>query len=485
MKVLHIKKEGRIVEYGVKELQKNLMMRYKNPLEALRIIKYYSSFEDKKMLFERINKGALPGKRILYQFTKCNKLDGLASTKYIPYNEISTLEKEFEWVSFKLQYFSDEISLYIELKNQYTKLFINGEYEKALEIIKNINNLTLSFWAIEQELLCLELINGFEAINEKLSALAQQTNKPLTLILMQFSSDRVNTLNTFNTFQHKMQNFIESLPEDFTKEILSDFINFFYLENYNKINLDEAQKILSFIDTLSFIDIYEGVLKLTSILIAYEKIELDQLEYILGLIPDNIIDFRLDNLRNIYFNEFTSKNIHEEEYIKTAKIIEAYTSNNYLEVKELSKEFSENYLINFSIIDILVKNNIYMQDNIDYYLSSENEWLKKAMQLMKNIYISKEKEKNINELKNIAKLFHGIGLNLDILAFSMEQSDKVSEYESLWKLGTIFSSVLTPLRIKFSKNNLLKEYLYSVGFVKTMSLIDSVDISGGDFRSLF
>lgn len=473
------------MEYRVKDLQKYLIMSYKNPLEALRIIKYFSTFEDKKNLLGKINKGVLPGKKTLYQFTKCNKLGELAGTKYIPYNELASLEKEFEWVSFKLQYFSDEISLYLELKKQYTQLFFKGDYEKALEVIKSINDLTLSFWAIEQELLCLELLNGFEANNEKLSNLAKETNKPMTLILMQFSSDRVNTLNTFNTFQHKMQNFIESLPDNFTKEILGDFINFYYLENYSELNLDGAKKILSFIDMLSFIDIYEGVIKIISILIAYEQIDLKQLEYILGLIPDNIEDFRLNNIKIIYLNDYTFKNLNKEEYIKTAKIIEAYTSNNYLEVQELSKEFIKNCLLNFSIIDILVKNSIYIRGDIDDYFLSKNEWLKKAMQLMKNIYISKEKEKSINELKNIAKLFHGTGLNLEMLAFSKEQRGDDREYESLWKSGTIYSRILTPLRVKFSKNDLLKENLNSVGFVKTMFLIDSVDILGEDFRSLF
>ena len=73
------------------------------------------------------------------------------------------------WYANYINVFRNEINDYLKYKDQFEKCFIKGDYEKAKEILTNLEEtLGYSLWSIESELALNEYTGGLEKNKEYL-----------------------------------------------------------------------------------------------------------------------------------------------------------------------------------------------------------------------------------------------------------------------------------------------------------------------------
>ncbi|MED4698713.1 hypothetical protein P9436_06575 [Lysinibacillus capsici] len=463
---------------------KKIMSNIKRPYKMIENIKYTSSLSLKKQLIDKISSGGLPGRKIYYGKALCTDLEHLIGTTYIAFNPYTSIKVELEWLLLKLGRYKEEINMYLSYKSEYEYALLQGNYEDALSIINKINSITYSFWGIEQELLCLELKDGYEANSRRLSEYTQELKKTISIIFAQFSSDRVSVLNTNVSFQHKINNFVDSLGDSFTGQVLEEFVKFYFKGDYTELSVNKAKLIFSFIDLFPVIDMYEMSLKLVSVLLAKNLITFSVLKEIWNVIPGEIHDTRIYNLNNVFnMDEKSLHLIKEEEYFGIAEIIESYTNNEFNKAEELIKLFIIKFGINSTVFDILIKCSIYSGKEINDFSFIKNEVLQKLFKSIKNVYIAKETDRNISEIKNLAKLFEGINFNIIGDLICSDYTLNRTENEIYWELSKIYSKVLTPL--KFQKDSFMLDILSKYGFDESSKLFTGNFANVNDFRMVF
>lgn len=172
-----------------------------------------------------------------------------------PFSFTKEFKKEFKWVSNNLESYYDEINSFFELKNNFEKHLILDEFDKALEIIKVVENLFgISLWSIEATLIIEEKVNGSESNWNLLTKYLNEINNSIYEFTINASSKRIESKLSYESFLNQFQNDIESINAD---GIIEDF---FVFKNFNIVNYEykypNLESVLYVSSIFSVIDQY-------------------------------------------------------------------------------------------------------------------------------------------------------------------------------------------------------------------------------------
>ena len=216
-----------------------------------------------------------------------------------PFQFTSNLKKEFKWLTNILENYLVEINDFLLLKNDFDKLILFEEFEKAKDILRQIEeNFGVSLWSIESNLHLEEKVNGSESNWNLLSFYLKKINNPIYEFNINSSSKRVEEKLSYESFLNQFQNDIDSIKAD---GLIEDFLVF---KNFNLVNYEYRFKNLeSVIYVSNILSVIDQYLILIDIIIynvskedTNDKIFISFINKCKDIITN---DFRVQNLYNV------------------------------------------------------------------------------------------------------------------------------------------------------------------------------------------
>jgi hypothetical protein len=172
-----------------------------------------------------------------------------------PYSYTKDFKKEFKWVSNILENYFEEINTFIEYKNKFEIHILLDEFDEALTIIKEVENIFgISLWSIEANLIIEEKINGSESNWNLLTKYLNEIKNSIYEFTINTSSKRIESKLSYESFLNQFQNDIASINAD---GIIEDF---FVFKNLNIINYEykhpDLDSVLYVSNIFSVVDQY-------------------------------------------------------------------------------------------------------------------------------------------------------------------------------------------------------------------------------------
>lgn len=283
------------------------------------------------------------------------------------YTYISDIETEIWWTTIAINAYSEEINNFLKLSQEFYDLLLHGYYEKANEILLQIElEYGISVWLIENKII---LYAKFFGLNKQ-KEYASETSSLLPPVLgasVYYLSQKLENELSYEQFNKNFNIFWANYPE--LKEISSQICNPLVNKTENLVSVlhDESARTI--------IDRYLTLKKvISSILIDDNKygIPIEQLQnHLLKLllsIKDNEL---LALLHSISFSKCEDINENAEFFVKA---LDYYTIGEYKYSYEIC-----NSLLNskahdyFGIIELLVKSEIRCNENLDLKIAIDNE----------------------------------------------------------------------------------------------------------------
>lgn len=477
--------------------RKRVIYDLKNVEEHMTFAKYSLNYNQKREIINCIYYNLLPGKQYVFKGLIAKNINEIFSTKFIPFVEGKEIKFDFEWALLILNQRKQELNKYIALREKYEYLLLNGNIQAAEATLNNINEeITYSFWGIEQTMVCSELYGGFEHNRNKLSEIAEATNKYLILMLSEFYSYKAEVESTYSNFSHRLSNFFNQMTDKFDDVLIKDYLEFqFMLFNHN-INEESLRRVLALSASLPIIDLYENFVKACSIILSSDLINEDIKDMVIqGIENLEVNDKRLKNMLLINNpDELDSITFDGLDIQVMEEIVEEYTKGNYDtcvdKIYEESKK-GNNILSNFDILVLFVRS--ILNGGIDLQrFSLINDFLKENLVIpIFNIYSSKNKEENLNKILNTAKILGNISMRYKIESFYLSNVMPNNENTSGLnkRISDIFSSIITP-QLVFSYKNIEEKQKFLNKFKKlnkyseTLKLLESFVLRTFDTKNL-
>ncbi|CAI3647076.1 hypothetical protein CNEO3_470028 [Clostridium neonatale] len=436
-------------------------------------VKYEENRGKQNSIFELINQKSLPGSKYIDGNILPSSIEELGKNLYIPFvrNKISL---EWLWQYRLINKYSSNILKYIEYKEEYEKYILSGNYEKALEIIEKINGeVCISLWGISQMFLIYELKDGVKEQKKFLQELSEKASNSIVLFTLEFLSFKAEVQNSYESLNYKIEKKYANKKATFEKEILEDFLNFLLDVKYIEFNSEKISKVLSLINTMSIIDIYEAYVKSIQLAISNNlDVNLQtQLSQQIGEVNLIIKDFRLTKCIDFISNDKVE--INKNEYVFLTRIIDEYTAGNYNAALKL---IEENNLLNmneFSIYDIYVKS--YIFSDLEYeYNKKKKCFCNEIIRIMMSLYKREDLKRNTQAIVNIALLLSDINISKDILNFSMQfVKEKQIQREILAQLSDKYYTPKSLEVYKNRKNDIIECFLENNLFNLTLQVFNN------------
>jgi hypothetical protein len=160
-------------------------------------------------------------KALVFSYPFPRNYDELRKQKYLQTS--GNLNSEIAWILFPIIKHSEKINSFLNNKLQFETAFLLGDYDKAEDILKNVEQeFGYSLWLIENRLLFAETKSGTEANWLELSEIANQMSDGLLLYLTENISKKIEDKISFSRFKDILVNQIDdlTLPNNFREYLL-------------------------------------------------------------------------------------------------------------------------------------------------------------------------------------------------------------------------------------------------------------------------
>ena len=384
------------------------------------------------------------------------KLLSMMNSHYLP-TSISDFGKEkfmFEpkannlsitqWVIYLVQFYSENINTFIELKIKYENALFSEHYQLAKEILEIIENeVCVSMWSLCQKFIIEEKINGLEGNKKLLSESMKKTEKnPLLAILFEYSSVRAEENMSYLNYQDQTVKYLCSLENDMVIHKYCDFkINNEYI--YDGLIYGISLQLDS---QMSIIDLYETFIRL----IQFQSISNLEVVDMLSTFSNCITDYRVRNLLVRFQNEDSDfESYISKENIKFYENLDLYSQGLYLELIEKFEveDFEEN--IDFQSLLLYIKSSLNSGIEMNFNCS--------IVQDVFNVYsINESSFPSINHLYNMMKMYKETRWYFKLRGFLNRKLD-VTCNNDLHYLTLINDMYLSPNFVEIIENNECKK----------------------------
>jgi hypothetical protein len=252
-----------------------------------------------------------------------------------PFSFTKDFKKEFKWVSNILESYYDEINSFFELKNIFENHLILDEFDKALKIVKKVEDLFgISLWSIEATLIIEEKVNGSESNWNLLTKYLNEINNSIYEFTINASSKRIESKLSYESFLNQFQNDIDSINAD---GVIEDF---FVFKNFNTVNYEykysDLESVLYVSNIFSVIDQYLILIDVILFNISKSNYH-DKLffSFIKGAKNKIVNDVRLINIYNII--NVKKEVIHSKNNEDVFECLNLYYSGNFEKATEKAK----------------------------------------------------------------------------------------------------------------------------------------------------
>lgn len=332
----------------------------------------------------------------------------------------------FKWMTISFEYYKEKLNLFIQLKMEYEKHLLLGEYQEAEQIIEKIEgNICVSFWSIENRLLIAEYDQGLEKNKSVLTSINSKDNNYIVKLISDFFSRRTEKNISVQKYHDTLNKYLTKTADNNVKVI--EYFNF-KLNFPNYPNYENYEIILFPELNFSIIDRYIAYIQVSKYIVSKEtKSEeiLSSIKSTTKLASSFIKDASLQRL-NTFFSPH-SKIQMDSKSILILKIFDEYTSGNYNNAFTLASSHIKNNPDSFELYEIYVKSLIRLNAN---YTSPVNERsiANEICVNMYNILMKGDKsQESFSSLKKIVTILGNTSFNNQLYSFLQENNDNFND----------------------------------------------------------
>lgn len=386
------------------------------------------------------------------------------------YNDISKfqdyingydLKKELFWVLRFILDYSDEIQHFLSLEKRYNSFFFYGEYDEALAVLDEIDQITLSVWSIQQRLFIAELSKGFKANKDTLSSILSEQNSTVVNFLASYISIRIEK----NISPGQYAEFVDEYLEMVKNSTLNNYI-FFKVDFFRHFDYKNCTDILLIDGTFSIIDRYKSFVSFLQILISsnsvstYEVALIKQVSQRISVVIDDI-DLRIINL---LVNE--GKEEVDNEFLI---FVDDFTSGRYESSMQKSVVYLSKNAACFPALLILVKSMIFLNKNPEE-LGWKDSVLNRTIKILHTILTYNEnQEESYLDLYKIVHFFGYHSFSVGLFNFlSNELPSRLTNGSNIdyFKLALINSKTTNPSLYNYLNGKNKTQFLNNISTSK-------------------
>lgn len=406
------------------------------------------------------------------------------STTHLKRHNSTTVNDELLWLMEIIKFFSSNINEYVKLKLEYEKLFLEGNYSPALDVILKIEELTgISQWSINCKL-CLYFYQENQEEYNKLTQSFSTIESSISKTILTYDGIKSSKSITAERYRFSIGKMIEEVKVDGYLDMV-DAIKFRHDFNPSD-KYSDLQKIIKGNSEKAYIDMYHLFIKILSYQYAHELNNTDihsKLINLTTIIDDRNLKVLVDKLTNKYtFDDIdtlhyqTSISYFQNDFKKTIEL-----SENLLDKAPFMSCFYESYvksLINTNQLNTRYKGPLGQILDLLIRIFTESE-LNKSLKNLDKIQLILNHHQWSYYLSAIKEKFNGdhslylIGLyeynDTTLLRKSIFSFKRPKENSLLTKINKIEIST-------WRKNKILADYSFFNGdYEKALSLYTKLD----------
>ena len=292
------------------------------------------------------------------------------------------------------------------LRNEYEIAYLSGKYEKALEILDNIDGvICVSLWSLGQRFLIKELRDGLEENKKLLSKIADEVNDDIILCILYYYSSMAESGLSFDNYQTEAMKFIKTLGDSVLGKYICNKLSLESVYQHSDISLT-----IQLDSQISLIDLFITLEKCLPVHYKNQICDGSALNLPYGV--ENIKCRLFDNLRVLLRQDIDYSSCHNEQNEKIYEIIECYTAGQYAIVNEKAICYLEKYPNDFQVAVLLCKALILDKKEFPHVLSAH--YAKYIYSIYK---LDSGYKEAVIQLKHELKRNHGLILGIKIYAF--------------------------------------------------------------------
>lgn len=286
-----------------------------------------------------------------------------------PFSFTRDFKKEFKWITNILENYYEEINSFLALKNNFENHLILDEFDKAKEVIKDVEYaFGISLWSIEANLIIEEKINGSESNWDLLTQYLNEINNSIYEFSINSSSKRIELKLSYESFLNQFQNDINSINAD---GIIEDF---FVFKNFNIVNYEyKYSDLASVIYVSNIFCIVDQYLILVDVILyniskskQFDKLFLSFIKSAISKIPNDIRIINVYNIINDKKEIILLKN--NDDVIECLNL---YYSGNFQDALEKAKLGILEYPTEYEFYQVYCKSLINLNLSFTSFKSSE------------------------------------------------------------------------------------------------------------------
>jgi hypothetical protein len=354
---------------------------------------------------------------------KPSNVEALVEVKTIGYTK--SFIRELNWTIACCEQYKSDINLFLEKKNEYESLFLQGDFTGAEEILNNIFiTHGVSIWWLENTLLLKEYKDGVKENWSQLSEFSKHISSPYVLFFLEKFSKRAEKNISYFRFKNLFNNianelgiasvFNEYLCFKFSYSSFIGYTNFDYylwLENQFPI----IDRYLTMVDVLIEVNLH------------HTKNDTINFNEIINDLNNSFNDFRLKQLQNL--NNQYIKNVQQKSY-ETMSVFDLYAEQNYLECLNTIPVLIRQDPLRIELYEVYVKSLIEL--NKPFRSVGLSELVDQILESLYNVYSRNENnEESVEWLLKIVQSFGSASwakVLLGQLASKINLSNDVENY---------------------------------------------------------
>lgn len=383
------------------DLLKSNAVSFRNKISRLLLLS--SRDERKQFCNEIIRNGILRSKIQHVQYA--NSLSRFNDIRWC-YNPKLSDEDAFDYACFVVSLFHEKVENFNMLRNEYEIAYLSGKYEKALEILDNIDGvICVSLWSLGQRFLIKELRDGLEENKKLLSKIADEVNDDIILCILYYYSSMAESGLSFDNYQTEAMKFIKTLGDSVLGKYICNKLSLESVYQHSDISLT-----IQLDSQISLIDLFITLEKCLPVHYKNQICDGSALNIPYGV--ENIKCRLFDNLRVLLKQDIDYSSCHNEQNEKIYEIIECYTAGQYAIVNEKAICYLEKYPNDFQVAVLLCKALILDKKEFPHVLSAH--YAKYIYSIYK---LDSGYKEAVIQLKHELKRNHGLILGIKIYAF--------------------------------------------------------------------
>ena len=435
--------------YG--NFRKEAFDRTKDPYLAFFNLKYNYDFSQICYIVDRVGNKNGTINKLIYGCSIPKSIAELGDTRILSRGD-EEFEKEVNWSILAIRRYQHELNRFLELKNDYEKSILLGEYDNASNLLKLIEDeVCYSLWGIEQRFLLIEIQKGLKENTSYLNDINTENKKWFIKYFSYFFSVKSEKELSVDQYNFSLFRLLLKYYEN-DNHVDSAYYNF-KLNFLQDEALDYLPQFLAFESYHSIIDKYLALVRILQLEV--NKDDKEKKEFIdsrLYYLTKKIKDPYLNRLRFRHGSQFENCFCLREQDKNAIRILDLYTECRFDKVEEELEKFLVQYPLSIELYVIYIKSILIQNKTFENIGGNSNSFQNIILKCLYEVFL---KENDINDcLLELRKIAYNLSSIFSVSYFLVDlYNSEVNNSKTFEYMSNINSNFFNPVLLSFGTDS--------------------------------